>query len=77
MWLLSIVKPGCPECIPWIYLIGTVVVTGCTDILGYTLYRQHRLILVAPFILASLSLALMTASKFLEGDQPSAHRSCR
>jgi len=67
MWLLSIVKSGCPECIPWIYLIGTVVMAGCTGILGYTLYKQHRLLLVVPFVLASLTLAMMTASKFLEG----------
>lgn len=71
MWLLSIVKSSCLECIPWIYLIGTVVVVGCTGFLGYSLYKQHRLILVVPFILASLSLAMMTASKFLEGESAS------
>jgi len=71
MWLLRIVKFSCLECILWIYLIGTVVVVGCTGFLGYSLYRQHRLSLVAPFVLASLSLAMMTASKFLEGGSAS------
>jgi len=71
MWLLGVAKSSCPRCMPWIYLIGTAVVAGCTGILGYTLYRQHRLALVAPFVLASLTLAMMTASKFLEGGSAS------
>jgi len=71
MWLLRVVRSGCPECVPWMYLAATLVVAGCTGIIGYTLYKQHRLALVAPFVLALLTLAMMTASKFLEGGSAS------
>jgi len=65
-WLLNIIRSNYIEYMPIAYLTGTAVVIMSTGILGYMLHRQHRLLLIIPFILASLSLTMMTASKFLE-----------
>jgi len=65
-WLLNTIRSNYPEYMPIAYLTGTVVVVMLTGILGYILHRQHKLILIIPFILASLSLIMMTASEFLE-----------
>jgi len=65
-WLLNTIRSNYTEYMSIAYLTGTVVVVMLTGILGYILYKQHRLLLIIPFILASLSLIMMTASEFLE-----------